>query len=54
MFNLYSNPNFYANPNPNPAMSHCYLKACRIPVSGCSGISMVSMIRVRVKVRVMD
>jgi len=25
----YGNPNSYINPNPNPAMSDCYIQACR-------------------------
>jgi len=38
--------------NPNLAMSNCYIQACRILAGGCSVISTVS--RVRVKVTVMD
>jgi len=52
MFSLYPNPNSYANPN--PAMSNCYIQASTILASGCSGISMVSRVRVRVKVTVRD
>jgi len=44
MFSLYPNPNSYANPNPNPAMSDCYIQACRIAGS-CSGISTLSRVR---------
>jgi len=43
------NPNSYANPN--LAMSDCYIQACGILGGGCSGISMVSRVRFRVKVR---
>jgi len=46
MFSLY--------PNPNPAISDCYIQACRILAGGCSGISTVRRVRVRVKVRVRD
>jgi len=35
MFSLYPNPNSYANANPNPAMSDCYIQACRILVISC-------------------
>jgi len=52
MFSLYPNPNSYANPKPNPAMSDCYIQTCRIVAGGCSGISMVSRVRVRVRVKV--
>jgi len=52
MFSLYPNPNSYANPN--PAMSDCYIQACAILAGGCSGISTVSRIGVRVKVTVRD
>jgi len=52
MFSLYLHPNFYADPNPSPAMSDCYIQACTILASGCSGISTVSRVRVRVKVTV--
>jgi len=50
MFSLYSYPNSYANPYPNPAMSNCYIQACTILAGSCSGISMVSRVRVRVQV----
>jgi len=36
------NPNFYANSDPNPAMSDCYVQACRILAGSSSGISTVS------------
>jgi len=52
MFSLYPNPNSYTNPN--PAIADCYIQACTILASGCSGISMVSRVRVRVKVTVRD
>ena len=52
MFSLHTKPNSYANPN--PAMSDCYIQACRILAGGCSGISMVSRLRVRVEVMVRD
>jgi len=52
MFSLYPNPNSYANPN--RAMSDCYIQACRILAGGCSGISTVSRVMVRVKVTVRD
>jgi len=37
MFSLWPNPNSYANPNPNPAVSDYYIQACRILAGGCSG-----------------
>ena len=40
--------------NPNHAMSDCYIQACRTLASGCSGIRIVSRVRVGVKVKVMD
>jgi len=49
MFSLYLNPNSYANPN--PAMYDCYIQACIILGGGCSRISMVSRIRVKVTVK---
>jgi len=54
MFNLYPNSNFYPNPNPKLAMSDYYIQACRVLAGGCSGISTVSRVRVRVKVGVRD
>jgi len=44
----------YANPNPNPAMSDCYIQACRILAGDCSGISTVSRGKVMVNVTVRD
>jgi len=41
-----------SNPNSNPAMSNCYIQACRILAGSCSGISMVHRVRVMVKVTV--
>jgi len=52
MFSLYPNPNSYANPN--PVMSDCYIQACRIVTGGCSWISKVSRVKVRVKVTIRD
>jgi len=54
MFSLYLNPNFYANPYPNPVMFNCYIQACRISLlaGGCSGISTVRRVRVMVTVKV--
>jgi len=46
--------NFYANPNPNPAMCNCYTQACTILADGYSGITMVSRVTVRFKVTVRD
>jgi len=46
--------NISTGPNLNPAMSDCYIQACRILAGGCSGISMVSRVRVMVKVTVRD
>ena len=34
IFSLYPNFNSYANPNPNPAMSDCYIQACTILAGG--------------------
>jgi len=42
----------YANPNPNPAMSDCYIQTSRIQTGGCSGNGTVSRVRVRFKVKV--
>jgi len=52
MFSIYPNPNSYANPNPNPAMSKCCIQACKtgLLAVGCSGT--VSMFRVSIKVMV--
>jgi len=44
----------HGNPNPNTAMSDCYIQACRILEGGRSGISMVSRVWIRVKVMVRD
>jgi len=54
MFHIYPNPNSYANPNPNPAMSNCYIQACRIGLlaGSCSGTE--SRVRVSVKAMVRD
>jgi len=52
MFSLYPNPNYYANPN--PAISDCYVQAHTVLADSGSGISTVSMVRVRVKVMVRD
>jgi len=54
LFRIYPNLNSYANPNPNPAMSDCYIQACGIGLlaGGCSG--MVSRVRVSVKAMVRD
>jgi len=46
--------NISSNPNPNPAMSGCYIQGCGILAGGCSGISTVSRVRVRVNVTAMD
>ena len=54
MFSVCPNPNSYANATHNPAMSDCYIQACRILAGGCSGINTVSRVRVMVKVRVRD
>jgi len=50
MVNISSNP----NSNVNPAMSDCHTQACRILASSCSGISMVSRVRIMVKVTVRE
>ena len=52
MVSVYRNSNSYANHN--PAMSDCYIQACRILAGGCGGIGMVNRVRVRVKVRITD
>jgi len=55
MFSLYPNPNSYANPNPNPAMSDSYIQACTILAGDCNnGISTVSRVMVIVKVTFRD
>jgi len=54
MFSLYPNRNSYANLNPNSAKSDSYIQAFRILAGSCSGISMVSRVRVKVKVTVTD
>jgi len=41
-----------SNPNPNPAMSKCYIQAYRILVGSCSEISTESRVRITVKVLV--
>jgi len=46
--------NILSNPIHNPAMSDCYIQACRILAGVCSGICMVSRVRVMVKVTVRD
>jgi len=46
--------NISSNPNPNPAMSDCYIQVCRILAGGSSGISAVSRVSVMVKVMVRD
>jgi len=53
VFSLYPNPNSYANLSPNPAMSDCYIQACTILAGSCSGISTVSRVRIRVRLKVM-
>jgi len=37
---VFPNPNSYTNPSPNPAMSDCYIQACRIGLlaGSCSGL----------------
>jgi len=52
MFCLNPNTNFCANPNRNPAVSDYYIQTCTILAGGCSGISMVSGVRDRIKVLV--
>jgi len=44
----------YANPNPNPAMSDCYIQTCRIALLAGSCSGMVSRVRISVKAMVRD
>jgi len=46
--------NISSNPIPNPAMSDCFIQACKILAGGCSGISTVSRATVMVKVTVRE
>jgi len=46
--------NISSNPSTNPAMSDCYIQVCKILADGCSRISAVSRVMVKVKDTVID